>query len=1168
MSRRSRLTKTARSSRTSSVRKAVLPAILYMAFCTAYILISGRVASSLSPSVEHLERIEAAKGIAFVLITGLLVFAASLMQWERIRKHEIQQERANVALRRRSEFDGVIEQILARFATSAAADVDACVTMSLEEIGRFLGADSAYIFFLSPDRTTWNATHRWVTPGSPDHAADYQNVPAGRFPGDEDNLLAGEIASGTDERPPGAEAEPALSEEAGLRSGILVPLHGPGGGVTGRLVFRSYGRQLNWAEADSARVQLVCEAIANVLEHKRAEESLQQSEKRYHDLVDAMQDIIYSAGPDGTLLFVGPQVQRYGYTAEELVSRPFADIIFPEDREALLREFQHMLDTGEEMMSTFRITAKDGRIVWLEEMGRIVRDAEGNITSISGVLRDITERKLAEVAAQETETRYRALVEQSAMGIGISMGNRIVFANDALLRIFGYDTLEEFARAPLLDHVTPGSRESVAECIRQDEPPAEFEYEIIRRDGETRTLHALTSPASIGDQRCWQTTFADVTDHKRAEKERFEALSRFAGFADASQYGMGMADLDGHIVYVNQALADMLGENSPGDCLGKHFPGTYYPEAMERRLSEEAMPALMSEGHWHGELELRTRDGRSVPTDENYFVIRDEDGVPRYLADILTDITERKHAEEALRRSETQLSDALRMARAGHWEYDVASDTFTFNDTFYLIFRTTAEEVGGFTMSAAEYAHRFCHPDDQHMILEEVRSAIESGDPYYSRQLEHRVIYADGEVGHIAVRFFISKDSQGRTVKTYGVNQDITERVRTEEERARLQAQVQQAQKMEAVGRLAGGIAHDFNNLLTVIVNYADLCREEVDEGHPIRQWLDEITGASQRSASIVRQLLAFARKEAIAPQVINLNEAVAGMLKLLRHLIGEDIDLVWIPGADLWPVKMDPGHVDQLLANLCVNARDAIQGAGRVTVETRTTTLGKNHRPMRVQAAPGDYVVLSVSDTGCGMDEDMLARVFEPFYSTKELGKGTGLGLATVHGIVRQCGGGIDVSSKPDAGTTFRIYLPRTAPVAEDDRPSGDESAVLLHGGETVLLVEDERPLRVTCQLFLEALGYTVLTAAEPEKALRLSSEYSGRIDLLVTDVVMPGMTGHDLAERLASSRPELKRLFISGYTADVIGDQVATGQGGAFLGKPFTRDDLAREVRRILDG
>ena len=396
---------------------------------------------------------------------------------------------------------------------------------------------------------------------------------------------------------------------------------------------------------------------------------------------------------------------------------------------------------------------------------------------------------------------------------------------------------------------------------------------------------------------------------------------------------------------------------------------------------------------------------------------------------------------------------------------------------------------------------------------------------------------------------------------------DVTERKRAEEERTNLEAQLQQAQKMESIGRLAGGIAHDFNNLLMGIMGYTELCRDTVTADHAIAPWLAEITAGAQRSAGIARQLLAFARRQTISPVVLNLNDHVAGALELLRRLIGEDVELIWRPGAHEAHVKMDPSQIEQILANLVINARDAIAGVGTLAIETSQADIDAEYCIEHADATPGSYVVLAVGDSGCGMDRETMERIFEPFFTTKGTGKGTGLGLATVYGIVQQNRGFVDVCSEPGEGTTFRIYIPRLAGHDADAvLPAAPVEAA--EGSETVLLVEDDKSVRVTAELFLQSLGYAVLTAADPEEALRQVREYSGVIHLLITDVVMPGMNGRDLATRLAAMFPEIACLYVSGYTADVIANHGVLDDGVQFLAKPFSRNDLAHAVREALRG
>jgi CheY-like chemotaxis protein len=375
-----------------------------------------------------------------------------------------------------------------------------------------------------------------------------------------------------------------------------------------------------------------------------------------------------------------------------------------------------------------------------------------------------------------------------------------------------------------------------------------------------------------------------------------------------------------------------------------------------------------------------------------------------------------------------------------------------------------------------------------------------------------------------------------------------------------------QAQKMEAVGRLAGGVAHDFNNMLGVIIGHTELAMERLDPSHELFADLQEILKAAECSTDLTRQLLAFARKQTISPRVLDLNETIEGMLKILCRLIGEDIDLSWLPGAGVWPVKMDPSQIDQILANLCVNARDAITGVGKVTIETHTITFDEVYCADHPGFVPGEYVLLAVSDDGCGIDKETLDKLFEPFFTTKSIGKGTGLGLSTVYGIVNQNNGFINVYSEPGLGTTFKIYLPRHTAKA-DQMPKERQDAPTARGHETILLVEDESVMLKMGRLILERLGYQVLAASTPGEAVRVAKEHAGEIHLLITDVVMPEMNGRDLAKTLIALYPGLKHLFMSGYTGNIIVHHGVLDEGKNFIQKPFSIQALAAKVREVLN-
>lgn len=442
-----------------------------------------------------------------------------------------------------------------------------------------------------------------------------------------------------------------------------------------------------------------------------------------------------------------------------------------------------------------------------------------------------------------------------------------------------------------------------------------------------------------------------------------------------------------------------------------------------------------------------------------------------------------------------------------------------------------------------------------------VRQNIQLG---YKVTCEAEGLRKDGSKYHLSLR---ENDMpyKGRIVRVTEFR-DINERKLAEEKNAKLEAKLQQAHKMELVGQLAGGVAHDFNNMLTVILGNADLAMMKMERDAPCFHRLIEIRDAAQRSAAITQQLLAFARKQTIAPKVLNLNGILEGMLNMLRRLIGENIELVWLPGPNLWPVNVDPSQIDQILANLCVNARCAIEGVGNITVETANSTLDEEYCVAHEGLIPGEYVRIAVSDNGCGMDNSTMTHIFEPFFTTKGIGEGTGLGLATVYGAVKQNNGFIDVYSKLGKGTIFSIYLPRHRGETGLANIEGELEPALL-GDETILLVEDELPILEMTTTILQHLGYTVLPVSTPGEAIRMVKEFTGDINLVINDVIMPEMSGRELAQRLLTIQPKMKILFMSGYAVNILGSQGTLNDGSYFIQKPFSLKQLAVKVRTVLD-
>jgi two-component system cell cycle sensor histidine kinase/response regulator CckA len=520
------------------------------------------------------------------------------------------------------------------------------------------------------------------------------------------------------------------------------------------------------------------------------------------------------------------------------------------------------------------------------------------------------------------------------------------------------------------------------------------------------------------------------------------------------------------------------------------------------------------------------------------------------LYSIVHDVTERRRAERALRDSEARFRSLVEGAPDAIF---VQTDgTFAYLNTaaLRLFGATTADELLGQAV-----IDRF-DPSIRALISERIRTL--NVDKQQVPMIEERVVRLDGSLVPVEVA----------AVPTVFAGRDgAIVFVRDISGRKELEAQLLQAQKMEAVGRLAGGVAHDFNNMLQAILGHTELLQERMTAEHPFREPLEQIRLAAERSANLTRQLLAFARRQTIEPTVLDLNGTIADMLKMLQRMIGEDIDLLWKPAAAACTVRMDPSQLNQVLANLVVNARDAIQGVGKVTVETGHATFDAAYCAAHVGFLPGRYVLLAVSDDGVGMDRATQARLFEPFFTTKPKDKGTGLGLATVYGIVRQNDGFINVYSEPGRGTTFRVYLPAVADAAAAVVAAAAEPGTEARdGAETILLVEDEEVLLHLSTQLLQRLGYTVLPAGSPQAALALLEARAAPVDLLITDVVMPEMSGRDLYTRLSAVQPGLRCLFMSGYTENVIAHQGVLDAGVHFLQKPFALEALARKVREAL--
>lgn len=738
--------------------------------------------------------------------------------------------------------------------------------------------------------------------------------------------------------------------------------------------------------------------------------------------------------------------------------------------------------------------------------------------------------------------------------IANSTDKKFVAANKNLCRMLGY-TLDEIITLGVEDihpkQDLPRVIEAFEQQVRGELSVAEA-LPVLRKDGSVFYADISTTQIILEGQPYALGIFRDITERLQAQAELRRSEELFRSLFENAPIGLGVVGLDDRLLRVNPALCDFLGYTED-ELLARTVSEITHPDDRELEASNKSTFQDHTQQTFQMEKRYLHADGRILWGQLSVSTLKDDEGNITSFLGQLEDINARKQAEDELRESEAQFRMLFDQANDAIFILDLQGNFIDVNQTGHKRLGYAKEEMLATSvreLDPPEFAARV--PERLEKIRSEGKAIFESAH-----------LRKDGTVMPVEINARII-DFRGQKV-LFSVIRDITERQVAELEKEKLQAQLMQAGKMEAVGRLAGGVAHDFNNMLGAILGNAELAMMETREEDPIYDNLQEITQAARRSADLTRQLLAFARKQSISVQVMDLNARVTGMLKMVERLVGEDIRLSWKPGPDLPPVRMDPTQVDQLLINLAVNARDAIDGAGIIAIETEPVVLDEAFCRGHIGSVPGDYVELEVSDDGRGMGKEVLDQLFQPFFTTKEMGQGTGLGLAMVYGIVKQNAGFISVYSEPDEGTTFRIYLPVARGEAETGLQAEPEKSA--GGTETILIVEDERAILDIATRVLEESGYTVLAAATPGEAIDLVSGYAGPVHLVITDVIMPGMNGKDLRDQVRARLPDIKVLFMSGYTADVINQRGVLDEDIDFLQKPFSISALKEMVREVLD-
>jgi two-component system, cell cycle sensor histidine kinase and response regulator CckA len=639
----------------------------------------------------------------------------------------------------------------------------------------------------------------------------------------------------------------------------------------------------------------------------------------------------------------------------------------------------------------------------------------------------------------------------------------------------------------------------------------------------------------------------EVLERQLVESSLRHERNRAQGYLDMADVILVALDMDGRITLINRKGCDLLGRTKQ-ELVGRNPIETCVPDRV-REFTQKKLPTLLAGDLPVMENPIVSRSGEERLIEWRNTMLHDDNGHVIGTLSSGNDITERTRTLEAVRTAEERMRFALQSADVGIWDMDYATGVLRWSATLEAHYGLQRGTFGG---TLAAFVERI-HPEDRGAVLETLENAKRTGNDF---SIPHRSLWPDGTVRWLNCDGRIHLEN-GEPLRGVGISLDVTER-RTLEE------QYQQAQKMEAIGRLAGGVAHDFNNLLTVILGYCDLVLDELDPDDPRQVDMSEIKRAGASATGLTRQLLAFSRKEIIEPTLLDLNVVVAEMRAMLGRLIEEDVNVVLGLPTELALIKADRGQVEQIVMNLALNARDAMPGGGTLTIATANVDLDEQYARTHLDVTPGPYVMLTVTDTGTGMTPQVQARVFEPFFTTKEAGTGTGLGLATVHGIAARNGGSVHVLSEVGRGTSFQVYFPRA---------NADEAAINTPppvtrsraGGQTVLIVEDADGLRELARRLLQRQGYTVIVAANADEAFRQFDRHPS-IDVLLTDVVMPGLSGPELARQLLERRPSLRTVYMSGYTKEAIVQHGVLDPGIAFLHKPFTSETLGQKIREVL--
>ena len=895
-------------------------------------------------------------------------------------------------------------------------------------------------------------------------------------------------------------------------------------------------------------------------ELKRRESELRDSNAKYRQMMETLNEVIYTLDRNAMVTFISPNIEKIsGYLPEEIVGRKYTDFVYPDDMAQRSENFQKILN-GEQVATEYRYVKKDGNPVWVMTSGRPVFQAD-ELVGIQGMLVNIDERKRAEENLRESEHRYRTLFERNLNPIAvIDKQGRYLDANPAFLK-FVETSGETLLQKNIFDFWPYGKNHVLTEAHRalwETGGTLETEYLI---NGETKILELTISPIDFQGVDAVIGVGKDVTEQKKAREALIRSERKWRNIlVNTPQIAISL-NPEGQITFANEHFLQLTGWEAH-EVIGRDWFDLLIPEHIREEL-RGVFRTVMKERDIREfstyENEIVTKSGELRSIAWSNVVNKDAQGDVIDITCLGLDLTERKKADATIRDSEEKYRTILESMEDGYFEVDIAGNFTFFNEAMRKMLGYTEDALMG--MNNRE----FMDNENAGKVYETFNHVYQTGKSY--KAFDWELIRKDGAISNIDTSVSLIRDEKGRAVGFRGIARDFTEKKIAQEEKAQLEEQINQAQKLESVGRLAGGVAHDLNNLLSPILGYSEILLEGIGDNDWCRRELEQILKAGQRARDLVQQLLAFSRKQLLEFKNVDLNALLKNFYKLLRHTIRENIDINMQLAQSLPFVKSDSGQLEQVVMNLAVNAQDAMPKGGKMMIETAGVELDESYAAEHTSVVPGSYVRLTVTDTGCGMDEETLEKIFEPFFTTKGVGKGTGLGLATVYGIVKQHGGNVWVYAEPGLGSTFKIYLPVSADELEAE--AEDTSAIPsdMRGSETILLVEDNHQVRALSLDVLEEKGYTVLTAENGLDAIELLNAHDGPIDLLLTDVIMPEMDGRQLFERVSGMYPNAGVIYMSGYTVDVIAHHGVIDTGVNFLQKPFAIKDLAAKVREVLD-